>query len=171
MGTHLKVFLFFIIYTLTALMHSFSTLSLTPSPSLIDSFTPSLTFIYSLTFYSITHSLTKVNPIKPHLCHMLVGAFYLRLVSTLRRVLFLQTGSGKTYTMGTGFDVSIAEYELGIIPRAVSHLFKGIEQRRQTATEQGRPVPEFKINAQFLEVFLSLRTSSFSCFLGFTSLN
>ncbi|KAF5902586.1 kinesin-like protein KIF21A isoform X3 [Clarias magur] len=64
-----------------------------------------------------------------------------------------QTGSGKTYTMGTGFDVSIPEDELGIIPRAVSHLFKGIEQRRQAATEQGRPVPEFKINAQFLELY------------------
>ncbi|XP_034090216.1 kinesin-like protein KIF21A isoform X1 [Gymnodraco acuticeps] len=64
-----------------------------------------------------------------------------------------QTGSGKTYTMGTGFDVNIGEDELGIIPRAVNHLFRGIEERRQTATEQGRPVPEFKINAQFLELY------------------
>ncbi|XP_070785480.1 kinesin-like protein KIF21A [Enoplosus armatus] len=64
-----------------------------------------------------------------------------------------QTGSGKTYTMGTGFDVSIGEDELGIIPRAVNHLFRGIEERRQAATEQGRPVPEFKINAQFLELY------------------
>uniref|UniRef100_A0A8C6V322 Kinesin family member 21A n=1 Tax=Neogobius melanostomus TaxID=47308 RepID=A0A8C6V322_9GOBI len=64
-----------------------------------------------------------------------------------------QTGSGKTYTMGTGFDVNISEEELGIIPRAVNHLFKGIEERRQAATEQGRPVPEFKINAQFLELY------------------
>ncbi|KAM9334492.1 kinesin-like protein KIF21A [Symphorus nematophorus] len=64
-----------------------------------------------------------------------------------------QTGSGKTYTMGTGFDVSIGEDELGIIPRAVNHLFRGIEERKQTATEQGKPVPEFKINAQFLELY------------------
>ncbi|XP_069556132.1 kinesin-like protein KIF21A isoform X1 [Brachyistius frenatus] len=64
-----------------------------------------------------------------------------------------QTGSGKTYTMGTGFDVNIGEDELGIIPRAVYHLFRGIEERRQAATEQGRPVPEFKINAQFLELY------------------
>ncbi|KAM9351716.1 kinesin-like protein KIF21A [Symphorus nematophorus] len=64
-----------------------------------------------------------------------------------------QTGSGKTYTMGTGFDVNISDDELGIIPRAVHHLFKGIEERRQTAQEQGRPVPEFKINAQFLELY------------------
>lgn len=54
--------------------------------------------------------------------------------------------------MGTGFDVNIPDEELGIIPRAVHHLFKGIEERRQAAQEQGRPVPEFKINAQFLEV-------------------
>uniref|UniRef100_A0A674ANX3 Kinesin family member 21A n=1 Tax=Salmo trutta TaxID=8032 RepID=A0A674ANX3_SALTR len=64
-----------------------------------------------------------------------------------------QTGSGKTYTMGTGFDVNIGEEELGIIPRAVTHLFRGIEQRQQAAKEQGRPVPKFKINAQFLELY------------------
>uniref|UniRef100_A0A4W4E677 Kinesin motor domain-containing protein n=1 Tax=Electrophorus electricus TaxID=8005 RepID=A0A4W4E677_ELEEL len=64
-----------------------------------------------------------------------------------------QTGSGKTYTMGTGFDVSIMDEELGIIPRAVAHLFRGIEERRRTAAEQGRPAPEFKVNAQFLELY------------------
>ncbi|XP_077565794.1 kinesin-like protein KIF21A [Stigmatopora nigra] len=64
-----------------------------------------------------------------------------------------QTGSGKTYTMGTGFDVGIDEDELGIIPRAVNHLFQGIEERRKLATERGKPVPEFKINAQFLELY------------------
>ncbi|XP_018595890.2 kinesin-like protein KIF21A isoform X5 [Scleropages formosus] len=64
-----------------------------------------------------------------------------------------QTGSGKTYTMGTGFDVSIEEEELGIIPRAVGHLFKGMEERRAAAREQGHPVPEFKISAQFLELY------------------
>ncbi|XP_031419868.1 LOW QUALITY PROTEIN: kinesin-like protein KIF21A [Clupea harengus] len=64
-----------------------------------------------------------------------------------------QTGSGKTYTMGTGFDVNIMDEEKGIIPRAVTHLFQGVEQRKQAAVEQGRPVPEFKINAQFLELY------------------
>ncbi|XP_077423999.1 kinesin-like protein KIF21A isoform X3 [Vanacampus margaritifer] len=64
-----------------------------------------------------------------------------------------QTGSGKTYTMGTGFDVNISADELGIIPRAVHHLFRGIERRRQAAQDQGRPAPEFKINAQFLELY------------------
>ncbi|KAL0968629.1 hypothetical protein UPYG_G00269360 [Umbra pygmaea] len=64
-----------------------------------------------------------------------------------------QTGSGKTYTMGTGFDVNISQDELGIIPRAVGHLFRGIEERQHVAREQGLPVPEFKINAQFLELY------------------
>ncbi|RXM36611.1 Kinesin-like protein KIF21A, partial [Acipenser ruthenus] len=64
-----------------------------------------------------------------------------------------QTGSGKTYTMGTGFDVSIGENELGIIPRAVKHLYKGIDERKQAAIEQGLPPPEFKVNAQFLELY------------------
>lgn len=67
-------------------------------------------------------------------------------------LLLVQTGSGKTYTMGTGFDVNIPEAELGIVPRAVHHLFRGIEERREAAQQQGRPAPEFKINAQFLEV-------------------
>ncbi|XP_073475790.1 kinesin-like protein KIF21A isoform X3 [Aquarana catesbeiana] len=64
-----------------------------------------------------------------------------------------QTGSGKTYTMGTGFDVNITEEELGIIPRAVKHLYRRIEQKQQAALEQGLPPPDFKVNAQFLELY------------------
>lgn len=64
-----------------------------------------------------------------------------------------QTGSGKTYTMGTGFDVDIHEEQLGIIPRAISHLFQGIEERRLGARETGSVSPEFKITAQFLELY------------------
>uniref|UniRef100_A0A672SMT9 Kinesin family member 21B n=1 Tax=Sinocyclocheilus grahami TaxID=75366 RepID=A0A672SMT9_SINGR len=64
-----------------------------------------------------------------------------------------QTGSGKTYTMGTGFDVTILEEELGIIPRAVQHLFQGIQQRRLDAQSAGMPLPEFKVSAQFLELY------------------
>lgn len=62
--------------------------------------------------------------------------------------------------MGTGFDVNISEDEQGIIPRAVYHLFRGIEERKQAAMEQGRPVPEFKINAQFLEVSITISLTS-----------
>ncbi|XP_068132403.1 kinesin-like protein KIF21A isoform X8 [Hyperolius riggenbachi] len=64
-----------------------------------------------------------------------------------------QTGSGKTYTMGTGFDVNNTEEEQGIIPRAVKHLFKRIEEKKQAALEQGLPPPDFKVNAQFLELY------------------
>lgn len=54
--------------------------------------------------------------------------------------------------MGTGFDVNIMEEEQGIIPRAVKHLYKCIEGKTHAAIQQGVPPPEFKVNAQFLEV-------------------
>ncbi|XP_077384890.1 kinesin-like protein KIF21B isoform X2 [Festucalex cinctus] len=64
-----------------------------------------------------------------------------------------QTGSGKTYTMGTGFDVSLALLEQGIIPRAVHQLFEGIQNRKEQAKEAGTQPPEFKVSAQFLELY------------------
>ncbi|GFO28017.1 kinesin-like protein, partial [Plakobranchus ocellatus] len=71
-----------------------------------------------------------------------------------------QTGSGKTYTMGTGFDTSLlgglmAEVtdQVGIVPRAVDHLFLGIEERRRQAFENGDPAPDFKVTAQFMELY------------------
>jgi len=70
----------------------------------------------------------------------------------MNTVVCLQTGSGKTYTMGTGFDVNVDRDFVGIIPRAVEHLFQGIEDRRKEASNAGRPPPEFSIKAQFIEV-------------------
>ncbi|NXJ68462.1 KI21B protein, partial [Rostratula benghalensis] len=64
-----------------------------------------------------------------------------------------QTGAGKTYTMGTGFDMNISEDEQGIIPRAIGHLFSGIEERKRAAQSQGIAAPEFKVSAQFLELY------------------
>ena len=64
-----------------------------------------------------------------------------------------QTGSGKTYTMGTGFDLRISSENKGIIPRAVEHLFAGIQERQTKAKEMGLPCPEFKVNVQFLELY------------------
>uniref|UniRef100_A0AAZ3PHB4 Kinesin motor domain-containing protein n=1 Tax=Oncorhynchus tshawytscha TaxID=74940 RepID=A0AAZ3PHB4_ONCTS len=65
-----------------------------------------------------------------------------------------QTGSGKTYTMGTGFDVQEEEEEeRGIVPRAVHHLFLGIQERKTQARQQGTHPPEFKVSAQFLELY------------------
>lgn len=54
--------------------------------------------------------------------------------------------------MGTGFDMSLPENEVGIIPRAVDHLFQGIEESKRKAKENNIPPPDFKVNAQFIEV-------------------
>ena len=66
-----------------------------------------------------------------------------------------QTGSGKTYTMGTGFEMGGAKGSLsvGIIPRAIRHLFNGIQKRQDEAKENGTKVPEFKVSAQFMELY------------------
>ena len=65
-----------------------------------------------------------------------------------------QTGSGKTYTMGTGFEVAAsAEETIGIVPRAVKQLFEGINKRQNEAREAGIQPPEFKVSAQFLELY------------------
>ena len=55
--------------------------------------------------------------------------------------------------MGTSFDVGIPQTQIGIIPRAAQHLFEGIDLRREQAEEKGKPLPEFKVSAQFLEVW------------------
>ncbi|KZC06514.1 Kinesin-like protein KIF21B, partial [Dufourea novaeangliae] len=64
-----------------------------------------------------------------------------------------QTGSGKTYTMGTGFDVEVEETIVGIIPRAITHLFDGIAEKQKHAKERAQMPPEFKVTAQFLELY------------------
>ena len=65
----------------------------------------------------------------------------------------LQTGSGKTYTMGTGFDIAMSPEEEGIIPRAVAHLFEGVAKRKQDAKQRNEPLPDFKVTVQFMEVY------------------
>ena len=66
----------------------------------------------------------------------------------------LQTGSGKTYTMGTSFDMnsSLGPEQVGIIPRAMQHLFDGIHKRKNDAVENNKSPPEFKVQCQFIEV-------------------
>ncbi|CAL1275773.1 unnamed protein product [Larinioides sclopetarius] len=64
-----------------------------------------------------------------------------------------QTGSGKTYTMGTGFDMSVGEEEIGIIPRAVNQLFNGIAKLQNEAQNKKITPPEFKVTAQFMELY------------------
>ena len=55
--------------------------------------------------------------------------------------------------MGTSFDVGIPDDLIGIIPRAARHLFEGIKERREKAENDGKPLPEIKVTAQFLEVY------------------
>lgn len=50
--------------------------------------------------------------------------------------------------MGTGFDVDVTPQAEGIIPRAVRHLFAGIEEL-QTGPENAR----FSVAAQFMELY------------------
>ena len=65
-----------------------------------------------------------------------------------------KTGSGKTYTMGTGFGMAVLPEQLGVIPRAVRQLFTTIDQLRDDAIASGDPPPQFEISAQFLEASL-----------------
>lgn len=64
-----------------------------------------------------------------------------------------QTGSGKTYTMGSGFDVELSTHQVGIIPRAIEHLFDEIERRIEDAHVNNVMKPEFKVMAQFMELY------------------
>lgn len=63
-----------------------------------------------------------------------------------------QTGSGKTYTMGTGLDCDGTDLQ-GIVPRAVQHLFTGITARRKAAIDNGTTPPDFKVTAHFMELY------------------
>ncbi|KAH8967205.1 hypothetical protein BDL97_03G066500 [Sphagnum fallax] len=56
-----------------------------------------------------------------------------------------QTGSGKTFTMGCGNSMSLLEEELGILPRAIRHLYEGVEERTNQA--------EFLIKCAFVEIY------------------
>jgi len=63
-----------------------------------------------------------------------------------------QTGSGKTYTMGTSFETG-NEVEVGVIPRALHHLFNGIEQRKQCDGEHKSVSSDFEVSVQFMELY------------------
>ncbi|KZS05819.1 Kinesin-like protein [Daphnia magna] len=68
-----------------------------------------------------------------------------------------QTGSGKTYSMGTGLEADqqlcAMSDNVGILPRSVHHLFTGIEMLREEAIQNGQTPPEFRVQAQFLELY------------------
>uniref|UniRef100_A0A7I4YIE6 Kinesin motor domain-containing protein n=1 Tax=Haemonchus contortus TaxID=6289 RepID=A0A7I4YIE6_HAECO len=65
-----------------------------------------------------------------------------------------QTGSGKTYTMGTAFDTgAISEHEVGVIPRALAHVFRRVSDLKQEAREGGILEPTFEVSVQFIELY------------------
>jgi hypothetical protein len=55
-----------------------------------------------------------------------------------------QTGSGKTHTMGTASADSVLDADLGIIPRAIRHLFRLVADRAAQCTTT--------VRAAFLEI-------------------
>ncbi|XP_066288584.1 chromosome-associated kinesin KIF4A-like [Branchiostoma lanceolatum] len=56
-----------------------------------------------------------------------------------------QTGSGKTYSMGGAYSSSIQDQSVvGIIPRVIHHIFKGIEEREKS---------HFTIKVSYLELY------------------
>ncbi|GLD61528.1 kinesin-like protein KIF21B [Lates japonicus] len=59
----------------------------------------------------------------------------------------------KTHTSGTWLHVSLTQQEQGIIPRAIHQLFEGIKNKMVRAQEAGTQPPEFKVSAQFLELY------------------
>lgn len=67
-----------------------------------------------------------------------------------------QTGSGKTFTMGTGFDRDLCEQTEGIIPRAVRHLFAGIQALQENPYDENGAYLgslQFSVAAQFMELY------------------
>lgn len=58
--------------------------------------------------------------------------------------------------MGTAIDVTggVSEMDIGIIPRAMQHLFDGIESRKAVAREGGLIEPIFDVAVQFIEACL-----------------
>jgi len=61
-----------------------------------------------------------------------------------------QTGSGKTYTMGTGFEIDPSPDTQGIIPRAVAYLFMQMENIKTEAPELKA---DFKVEVNFVELY------------------
>lgn len=55
--------------------------------------------------------------------------------------------------MGSGFDVDLKDEQKGIIPRAIHHLFDGMLTKINAAQENNILPPEFKVTAQFMELY------------------
>ncbi|GFS19591.1 kinesin-like protein KIF27 [Elysia marginata] len=56
-----------------------------------------------------------------------------------------QTGSGKTYTIGGGDITSLTEEEYGIIPRALTDMFRVMEENKSK---------QFTVNVSYIEIYM-----------------
>ena len=71
----------------------------------------------------------------------------------------MQTGSGKTYSMGTSGKMSETEEDnLGVVPRAARQIFQMIDAIRQKYINKTAK-PTITVKTKFLEVMLE-------CFVG-----
>lgn len=70
------------------------------------------------------------------------SSLVLNWCTTLTRVTLPQTGSGKTYTMGTGYTVGGSTH--GVIPQVMEFIFRQIESLKKKA--------DFQIRVSFIEV-------------------
>ncbi|KAI6182098.1 Kinesin-like protein [Aphelenchoides bicaudatus] len=75
-------------------------------------------------------------------------------LTTIAKDSTVLTGSGKTYTMGTGFEPNAVSSEaIGIVPRAVDQIFETIHEVKMQAKEADEFEPKFTIEAQFIELY------------------
>ena len=69
--------------------------------------------------------------------------------------------------MGTAFDShALDEGSIGVIPRAISHVFRQIVECKTKAAENELTEPIFEVGVQFVEVYyfqLIGREKEFSC--------
>ncbi|EPB70279.1 kinesin motor domain protein [Ancylostoma ceylanicum] len=106
----------------------------------------------SFTYDHVFDQATQQNEIYDSCIEKLVNGLFDGFNATV--LAYGQTGSGKTYTMGTAFDAgAISEHEVGVIPRALAHVFRRIVELRREAQESGILEPTFDVSVQFIELY------------------
>eukprot|EP01062_Namystynia_karyoxenos_P022809 TRINITY_DN1876_c0_g1_i2.p1 TRINITY_DN1876_c0_g1~~TRINITY_DN1876_c0_g1_i2.p1 ORF type:complete len:1410 (+),score=564.77 TRINITY_DN1876_c0_g1_i2:73-4230(+) len=63
-----------------------------------------------------------------------------------------QTGTGKTYTMGTGDVSAVATDDQGIVPRVATYIFATLGRKRREAEARGRTC-NFSVKASYIEIY------------------
>lgn len=56
------------------------------------------------------------------------------------------------FQMGTGFDLTLPAENMGIIPRAVDHMFQLIHDKEEECHHSQLPAPLYDMSVQFIEV-------------------